>query len=294
MGNSNKIFENSLFEKCPNCGDNIYHGRVNDQCGMIFYYKVKLNFEEKNMLKYRIGEEGVRIGYPIADTFNQAMLCRSCLLIFFRINQYRPLGKNITRIFNMNLKQLQGKIKLLAKEPLAFKKCPLCNNMLDTGYITDYPPGGVMPGTMFHMNLHVQSNNKRKYEPIIIAEDFYQNFFEAYMCNSCLIVIAFVEKFKPLYEDFWDRFERPSRRVVIALEERIKKLDDEFHEIERLNSNKESVEENFSDKLPYEYLSSIKSFLDPVDFYQFCPNCGVENSSKHAVCRKCGAHLQGL
>ena len=290
MDNSKKIGEILLFENCPNCGEKIYRGRINDQCGMIFYYRVKLNFEEKNLLKHQLGEEGVRIGNPIADRFNHALLCRSCMLIFFRINQFHPFGKNISRIFKIDVKQLQKKINLLAKESLTFKKCPLCNNMLDAGYITDYPPGGVMPGMIFHMYT-ANPFNRGKEEPIIIAEDFYQNFFEAYLCNSCLIGVARLEKFKPLYENFWSRFERPSRSVVAALEERLKKLDDEFHEIERLNPNNDSCGDECLDKLPYECLSSISVFLDPVDRYQFCPNCGVENSSKHVICRKCGAPL---
>ncbi len=292
MSAPKKLFESDLFDSCPNCNSKIYRGRLNDQCGMLFYYKIKLNNRGAFPSEVSVIEEGVRIGNPIMDRFNNALLCRSCLLVFFKANQYHPLGKVIPQIFEFKEKDFQKKIKSSSEEPFNFKNCPICGNKLDEGYITDYPPGGVMPGTLFHMYLNNINTGKVREELITIAEDFYQNFFEAYICNNCFMVAARVERFKPLSADFWNRFIRPSKKVVEALEQRLKILDDEFQEINRLYSvNKR---EEYFDKLPYEYLSSISGVLDPADRFQFCPNCGVENSSKQNVCRKCGLDLLSL
>ncbi|WEU40986.1 MAG: hypothetical protein OdinLCB4_003535 [Candidatus Odinarchaeum yellowstonii] len=293
MGATKKLFENDLFNHCPNCNDKIYRGRLNDQCGMIFYYKIILNSGSGLQSELRVIEDGVRIGNPIADRFNNALLCRSCLLVFFKATQYHPLGKIIPQIFEINEKDVQKKIKSSSKEPFNFKNCFICGNKLDEGYITDYPPGGVMPGTLFHVYFNSLNIGKGREELIAIAEDFYQNFFEAYICNNCFTVAARLERFKPLSEGFWARFIRPSRRVVEALEQRLKRLEGELQEINRLYSVNNKREEYF-DKLPYEYLSSISDILDPIDRFQFCPNCGVENSSKQNVCRKCRRPLPSI
>ena len=292
MGNIKKIYEIDQFKKCPNCGEKIYRGRINDQCVMLFYYKTEFDLEENNQVRHLLSEAVVRIGNPVSDQFNYASICRSCLLLFFKATQYHPLSKGMDKQFNLNLKELQKKAKTLTREPLKFSDCPVCGNKLDSGYLSDHPPAGFMPGVVFHMRLYKPSD-KRKEEPIMIAEDFYQNFFEAYFCHSCFTAIGRIEKFRPLYDDYWDRFERPAKKTVVALQERLKRLEEELNRIDSLYCNTSSrgrkdVKEQFEDRLPYEYLASIASFLEPAARYQFCPHCGVENNSENRSCRRCG------
>ncbi|WEU40987.1 MAG: zinc-ribbon domain-containing protein [Candidatus Odinarchaeum yellowstonii] len=345
-----KIYEVDEFDKCPNCGGEIYRGRLNCRWGMIFYYRLKhdLLLDKKGLPI--IFEENVRIGNPVKSRFEHAGICRSCLFLFFKAINYEPLRKGFEERFNKTRKELYKKAVEESKKPLNFDKCPVCGNKIDKGYLCDNPPSGCTPGLVFYMQLDKPING-RKEEPIVVAQDFLGHFYEAYFCDTCFTAIGRMEKFLPFAEDFWDRFEAPSKSTVIKLERRLQKLDQlenlqnqasgvsdseldvqkEFEEYGR------PVEEDFEDrmlesileeisisdenssgskgsqlgdlvkaaesdksdteiepKLPYEYLPSVKSCLEPADRFQFCPNCGVENSSKQNVCRKCGSSLPAI
>ncbi len=350
MSKELKVYEVDEFDKCPNCGGEIYRGRLNCRWGMIFYYRLKHDILLDKKGRPIIFEENVRIGNPVKSRFEHAAICRNCLFLFFKAINYDPLRKGFEERFNKTRKELYKKAVEESKKPLNFDKCPVCGNKIDKGYLCDNPPSGCTPGLVFYMKLDKPING-RKEEPIVVAQDFLGHFYEAYFCDTCFTAIGRMEKFLPFAEDFWNRFETPSKSTVIKLERRLERLD----QLENL-SNPESavseseaavkkdfeefghpIEDDFEDrmlesildeitisgespsdskgdkakelveiegaaeadietepKLPYEYLPSVKSCLEPADRFQFCPNCGVENSSKQNVCRKCGCELPAI
>ncbi len=345
-----KVYEVDEFDKCPNCGGEIYRGRLNCRWGMIFYYRLKHDLLLDKHGRPIIFEENVRIGNPVKSRFDHAAICRNCLFLFFKAINYDPLRKGFEERFNKTRKELYKKAVEESKKPLNFDKCPVCGNKIDKGYLCDNPPSGCTPGLVFYMQLDKPIGG-RKEEPIVVAQDFLGHFYEAYFCDTCFTAIGRIEKFLPFADDFWDRFEAPSKSTVIKLERRLERLDQlenlqnpergvdaglsearkEFEEYEnpieedsedrllesvldeisigggdipefKVEDSNERVKSNdigvdgleLEPKLPYEYLPSVKSCLEPPDRFQFCPNCGVENSSKQNVCRKCGTELPSI
>ena len=223
MDQEKKIYEVDEFEKCPNCNHDIYRGRLNCRWGMIFYYRLKHDLLLDRKGRPVVVEENVRIGNPVKSRFEQAAICRHCLFIFFKAINYEPLRRGFEERFNKSREELYSKAKEESKKPLAFEKCPLCGNKIDTGYLCDNPPSGCTPGLVFYMRLN-KPLGRRKEEPIIVAEDFLGHFYEAYFCDNCFTAIGRIEKFMPFSGDYWDRFERPTKATVRKLQDRINRM----------------------------------------------------------------------
>ncbi|MEM2907239.1 MAG: hypothetical protein QW739_04080 [Candidatus Odinarchaeota archaeon] len=245
-----KIYEVDDFAKCPNCGGEIYRGRLNCRWGMIFYYRLKHDLLLDKKGRPVIIEENVRIGNPVKSRFEQAAVCRHCLFLFFKAINYEPLRKGFEERFNKTRKELYKKAVEESKKPLNFDKCPVCGNRVDRGYLLDNPRGGCTPGLVFYMRLD-KPVGKRKEEPIIVAEDFLGHFYEAYFCDSCFTAIGRIEKFLPFLEDFWDRFETPSKATVIKLEKRIQRMDQlENLNVQGVNESREELDIKEDDEPP--------------------------------------------